>query len=224
MSSPLPGIDAVAAQFVQSVRSAARSDVPFRHWLLTDVFPTAFSDAVVALPIDPAARGKTDGTRDSYNDSRTFITTEIREAFPVCDLWAETLQRPDVARLMAETCNIAVEGSHLRMEYIQDTNGATLAPHLDIKEKLFTMLVYLCSGPEAANLGTDLYDADLKWVGRTPAGYNSGLIFVPGTDTWHGLEERPIVGVRKLMQISYVSGAFRDRHQFCFSERPIRLD
>jgi hypothetical protein len=46
----------------------------------------------------------------------------------------------------------------------------------------------------------------------------------PGANTWHGFEPRPIVGVRRLMEINYVRSNWRDRDQLAFSERPIRTD
>ena len=124
---------------------------------------------------------------------------------------------------MAETCNIQVDGSFLRMEYIQDIDGAWLEPHRDIPEKLFSMVIYLFTGPEAAGWGTDIYDADRKWVGRSPGDFNAGTIFVAGPATWHGFEPRPIIGVRRLMEINYARADWRDREQLADPERPIRL-
>ena len=54
---------------------------------------------------------------------------------------------------MAETCEIEVAGGYLRMEYIQDIDGAWLEPHRDIPEKLFSMVIYLFTGPDAARMG-----------------------------------------------------------------------
>ena len=124
---------------------------------------------------------------------------------------------------MAETCDIPVAGSYLRMEYMQDIDGAWLEPHRDIPEKLFSMVVYLFTGPDAEEWGTDIYDADVRWVGRSAGEFNSGVIFVPGPATWHGFDPRPIVGVRRLMEINYVRADWRDREQLAFPDRPISL-
>ena len=43
-----------------------------------------------------------------------------------------------------------------------------------------------------------------KWVGRSSATFNSAVIFIPGKNTWHGFDKRPIIGVRRLMEINYV--------------------
>ncbi len=220
---PLPDVADVAEHFIRAVRGADRRDAPYRHWKLTGIFPTDICTGILTLPIVPPMLGRTDGTRDTYNRMRTFITPEMRAKFPTCAVLAEALQRPEVARLMAETCDIDAEGGYLRMEYIQDTDGAWLEPHRDIPEKLFSMVIYLFTGPDAAEWGTDIYDAERQWVGRSPGEFNSGVIFVPGEATWHGFEPRPIAGVRRLMEINYVRPDWRDRVQLSFPDRPITI-
>lgn len=219
----LPTVAEVAAQFAQALRQAERTDWPYRHWQLRDVFPTDLCTGILTLPIAPPALGNTDGTRNSYNASRCFITPDLRKKFPPCQVLADALQRPTIACLIAETCGIAVEGGYLRMEYIQDTDGAWLEPHRDVPEKLFSMVVYLFIGPDAGEWGTDVYDATKRWVGRASPEFDSAVIFVAGADTWHGLEPRNIIGVRRLMELNYVSGAWRDREQLAFPDRPIVL-
>ena len=220
---PVPAVDAIAAQFCQAVRASQRSDTPYRHWKLKDVFPIDLCTGILTLPIAPPIVGRTDGTRNTYNASRCFITPTLRAKFPTLQALSEALQRPEVARLMAETCQIQVAGSYLRMEYMQDTDGAWLEPHRDIPEKLFSMVIYLFTGPDAADWGTDIYDADVRWIGRSAPDFNSGVIFVAGPATWHGFDPRPIVGVRRLMEINYARCDWRDRDQLAFPDRPISL-
>jgi hypothetical protein len=218
---PVPSVDAIAAQFCRAVREAHRADQPYRHWKLQDVFPIDLCTGLLTLPIAPPIVGRTDGTRNTYNASRCFITPTLRAKFPTCQALSEALQRPEVARLMAETCQISVVGSYLRMEYMQDTDGAWLEPHRDIPEKLFSMVIYLFTGPDAKDWGTDIYDADVRWIGRSAGDFNSGVIFVPGPATWHGFDPRPIVGVRRLMEVNYARSDWRDREQLTFPDRPI---
>ena len=218
---PVPAPEAIAAHFSRSVRAAVCDDFPYRHWNMADVLPEALATAILVLPIAPPVLGRTDGTRNTYNSQRCFITPALRAKFPACAAIADALQRPDVARLIAETCAIPAEGSFLRMEYMQDTDGAWLEPHRDIPEKLFSMVIYLCTGPDAKDWGTDIYDAEKRWVGRSSATFNSAVIFVPGPATWHGFDQRPIVGVRRLMEINYVRADWRDRDQLAFPDRPI---
>jgi hypothetical protein len=220
---PVPSVDTIAQQFCRAVRESQRAEQPYRHWKVRDVFPIDLCTGILTLPIAPPMLGRTDGTRNSYNDRRSFITPLLRSKFPTCQALSEALQRTEVARLMAETCGIDVEGSYLRMEYMQDTDGAWLEPHRDIPEKLFSMVVYLFIGPDAKDWGTDIYDAERRWVGRSAPDFNAGVIFVAGPATWHGFDPRPIVGVRRLMEINYARHDWRDKEQLAFPDRPISL-
>ena len=152
---------------------------------------------------------------------RTFFTPALRRNFEVCARLADAFQSETLAAAFREVCGTVTDGAHVRMEYIQDTDGAWLEPHRDIPEKLFSMVVYLCTGPHARDWGTDIYDHDRRWIGRSSAAFNSAVIFVAGPHTWHGFDPRPIVGVRRLMEINYVSPGWRDREQLSFPDRPV---
>ena len=218
---PVPGTDEVVRHFSQALRAARRSDDPYRHWLLREVFPVDICTGILTLPIVPALLGRTDGTRGTYNSQRTFITPSLRTQFPTCAVLADALQRPEVARLLEETLEIEAAGGFLRIEYIQDLDGAWLEPHRDIPEKLFSMVIYLFTGPHAKDWGTDIYDANVRWVGRSSGEFNSASIFVAGPATWHGFEPRPIIGVRRLMEVNYVRPTWRERGQLAFPDRPV---
>jgi hypothetical protein len=218
---PVPTVDEVARHFSNAVRNSRRNEQPYRHWLLDDVLPLDICTGILTLPIAPAQLGRTDGTRGNYNSQRTFFTPSMRQRFATVSVLCDALQRPDVARLMGETCEFEVTGSNLRMEYIQDIDGAWLQPHHDIPEKLFSMVIYLFTGPDAAEWGTDIYDANLRRVGRSKGAFNSAAIFIPGENTWHGFEPRTIIGVRRLMEINYVRSDWRDRDQLCFPDQPL---
>ncbi|HTH17077.1 MAG TPA: 2OG-Fe(II) oxygenase, partial [Magnetospirillum sp.] len=185
--------------------------------------PESVGVNIICLPIAPLIIDDCHGVRDVDNNLRTFFTPWLQSRFPVCARLAEALQQPEVARLMGEVCDFEVHGSHLRMEYIQDINGAWLEPHHDVPEKLCSMVVYLCTGPDAAEWGTDIYDENLRWVARSSAEFNSAAIFVPGENTWHGFEKRKIVGIRRLLEINYVHPSWRDRNQLCFPDRPVSI-
>jgi hypothetical protein len=217
----LPQPEAVAAHFAAALAAAVRDDHPYRHWLLKDVLPESMCVGILSLPIVPPQVGRTDGTRASFNDRRTFFTPREISRHKPCAVLAEALQMPVVARQFAATCNVDVAGSNLRIEYIQDVDGAWLEPHRDIPEKLFSMVIYLCTGPDAADWGTDIYDADRKRIGASNPEFDSAVIFIAGPDTWHGFEPRPIEGIRRLMEINYVRSDWRAREQLCFPDRPI---
>lgn len=219
----IPEAAEVAGHFGRSLSAAQCDESPYRHWQLYDVLPESLAAAVLILPIVPPFIADCGGVRDLNNGKRTFFTPELQTQFPACAVFAQAMQRPEIARLFARTCDIDVAGSYLRMEYIQDTDGAWLEPHRDIPEKLFSMVLYLCTGPEAKDWGTDIYDMNRRWVGRSSAEFNSAVIFVAGPDTWHGFDPRPIKGVRRLMEINYVHPSWRDRDQLSFPDRPITV-
>jgi hypothetical protein len=219
----LPSEDAIARHVRRAVRDSRCDDQPYRHWLLDEVLPETVAVGLIALPIAPLIIDDCGGVRDLDNHKRCFFTPWLQSRFPICAGLAEALQQPQIAKLMGETCGFQVEGSFLRMEYIQDTDGAWLEPHHDVPEKLCSMVIYLCTGPDAADWGTDIYDNDVKWVGRSSATFNSASIFIPGAHTWHGFEKRKITGIRRLMEVNYVHPSWRDRDQLCFPDRPVVL-
>lgn len=220
----LPDPAAISTHFVGALHAAQPENWPYRHWRLMDVLPESMCVGILSLPIAPPSVGRTDGTRASFNDKRIFFNHARVTRYGPCAVLAEALQRPEVARAVEKVLGIAAAGAYLRLEYMQDTDGAWLEPHCDIPEKLFSMVIYLCTGPDAAGWGTDIYDAAKRWVRRASAEFDSGVIFIPGVNTWHGFEPRPIEGVRRLMEINYVRPDWRDRNQLAFPDRPIRTD
>ena len=193
--------------------------------MLKQVLPIDICTGILTLPIAPAMLGQTDGTRGTYNDQRTFITPLLRTQFPTCAVLADALQRPSVARLLAETLEIEVEGGYLRVEYIQDLDGAWLEPHRDVPEKMFSMVIYLFTGPHAKD-----------WAPTSTTPMSSGsaarraistrLRSLSPTGTWHGLELRPIIGVAagaRLMEINYVRPSWRERGHLLSRYRPVNL-
>ena len=219
----LPEPAAIAGHFVSALAAAERAEWPFRHWRLKGVLPESMCVGILSLPLPPPVVGAPDGTRASFNDRRLFFNAARIARYRPCAVLAEALQRPEAARGLERALGIPLAGSHLRIEYIQDTDGMWLEPHCDIPDKLFSMVVYLCTGPDAADWGTDIYDAQRRRVASAAAEFDSAAIFIPGADTWHGFDKRPIVGVRRLMEINYVRPNWRDRDQLAFPDRPIRL-
>jgi hypothetical protein len=217
----LPEAAEVAGRFVKALAAARRVDDPFRRWLVAGALPETMCTGILTMPIaPPVVAAHATGERAAYNNQRCFFTPGLRKLFPAAGLLAEALQRPDVARQFEDTCGVKASGAYLRIEYIQDLNGLWLEPHRDIPEKLFSMVLYLCTGPYAKDWGTDLYDNERKWIARGDADFNSAVIFVAGPNTWHGFEPRPIYGVRRLLEINYVRD-WRDRDQLAYPEEPI---
>jgi hypothetical protein len=213
----------VTSHFVRTLGAAERVARPYRHWKLRGVLPQDLCHEIIGLPIAPPVVEIHDGTRESFNEKRTFFTPALQAKFAPIAALVEGLQDRAVVRAIERTCGVALAGTHLRIEYIQDTDGAWLKPHPDIPDKLFSMVVYLFTGPHAAGWGTDIYDAGRRWVGRAAGEFNSGVIFIPASDTFHGFEPRPIVGIRRLLEVNYVR-RWRDREQLALPDRPIEAD
>jgi hypothetical protein len=144
------------------------------------------------------------------------------DRYAVCKAFNDAFQGRTLTERIAERFGIELDGSYLRVEIAQDTDGFWLEPHTDLGVKLFTMLLYTSKDPSHANLGTDLYDAKKNHVGRSPFESNGALVFIPSDITYHGFERRRIEGVRKSVIINYVTEAWRAREQLAFPGEPIR--
>jgi hypothetical protein len=204
-----------------ALRHGQACATPYRHWRLRDVLPDALAHAVLTLPIPPAQVGDTQGKRETHNSRRIFVSAANRHRFTACDVLADAFQDEATTALLQDITGATLAGSFLRIEYCQDTDGFWLEPHTDIGAKLFTMLVYLSSGPEAADWGTDIMTPEGAVLARVPGLFNSGLVFIPGPDTWHGFARRPIHGVRRSLIINYVRPEWRSRHELAFPDQPV---
>jgi len=211
----------VAPVFLASLDNSDRRDLPYRHWLLENMLPDDTCAEIDALPVEPPAIEDTFGKRETNNGSRLFFNAEQIGAHRVCADVAHGFQSSGVVRRLSEECGVDLEGSSLRIEYCLDTDGFWLEPHTDIGAKLFTMLVYLSDDSGTELWGTDLYDGPTKWVGTSPYRRNSGLIFVPAANTWHGFRKRKITGVRRSLIVNYVKPEWRSRHELAFPDTPV---
>ncbi len=204
-----------------ALAAARRGGVPFRHWTLTDVLPDETAAAVRALPFTLPDMTWIAGRRESINAQRRFFGVPQRLGFPVCDTLAQAFQAPATVALLQRLCATDLGGGSLRIEYCQDTDGFWLEPHTDIGAKLFTLLIYLSDGADAEQWGTDLLDGAGHLVGRSAGTFNSGLIFIPAADTWHGFAPRRIDGIRRTLIVNYVRPDWRARHELCFPDQPV---
>lgn len=101
--------------------------------------------------------------------------------------------------------NVKIKDSYLRIELVCDLDGSWLEPHVDIKEKLMSLLIYINDSNEDVNLGTDLYDGHMKRIKTVPYIDNTGFFFYPSEYTWHGLEPKKIKTHRKALMVNYVT-------------------
>lgn len=212
----------LASHFAAALKRAAVAESPFRYWLLDGVLPEHECGALANLPIAPTVFGDTAGRRETHNAERFHATPATRRDYPVLDAVASMLQQDETIDSIERACGIDLAGTSLRVEYCRDTDGFWLEPHTDIGAKRFTMLIYLSGGPGSERWGTDILDREHRLVRTAPYYRNGGLIFIPGSNTWHGFHKRPIAGVRKSLMVNYVGREWRSRHELAFPDQPVR--
>ena len=211
----------IVRTFSQSVATGDRSDQPYLHWVLRGCFPDDTIEDILALPFPAPSLEGVSGKRELHNNTRRYFDAENRKAFPVCEAVAEAFQDERITGLIEKTFGTKLDGTYLRIEFAQDTDGFWLEPHTDLGVKSFTMLLYLSRDENHENLGTDIYGPDKAHVGRSPFASNAAMVFVPSDNTYHGFEKRPIPGVRVSLIINYVTNEWRAREQLAFPEAPI---
>lgn len=210
--------DSLAAAFA----GAAFDPSPYPHWLLAGVLPPGMTEALRSLPFPSPDLGGVSGKREVHNDQRRYFDAVNIARFEVCAAVAEAFQSSDVVGAIESATAARLEGSYVRLEYAQDTDGFWLDPHTDLGVKRFTMLIYLPDSREQGDLGTDIFSAPGTWAKRPPFTDNSALVFIPGTSTWHGLARRPIAGVRRSVIMNYVTEDWRAREQLAYPDVPVR--
>ncbi len=224
-SEPLSGL-ATVEQIKASVRAsmaARRSfDRPYRHYLVENLFPAEVADQLAELPFAAPSLDGISGKRELHNDKRRYFDAATMAEFPVMAQIAEALQATDLVTDLATIFDAPLDDTFLRLEYAQDLDGFWLEPHTDLGVKKFTCLIYLSDGPGHETLGTDIYASKEQHFGSSPFRRNAAMIFVPGSDTWHGFEKRPIEGVRRSVILNYVTHDWRAREQLSFPEAPVR--
>jgi hypothetical protein len=213
--------DAIVGTLLNSIETSKRNEAPYPHWFLSQCLPTDIADAITTLPFPAPTLGGLSGKRELHNATRKYFDVENRAAFPSVEGFAQAFQSKRVTDRIETHFGTKLGGSYLRLEYAQDTGGFWLEPHTDLGVKVFTMLLYLSKDAEHRDLGTDIYDAEKKHVGRSPFEPNAAMVFVPSTNTFHGFESRTIPGVRKSVIINYVTQDWRAREQLSFPDHPI---
>jgi hypothetical protein len=213
--------DDVVRSFIKSIDSAKRSERPYRHWSLTDCLPSDTLEDVLTLPFEAPSLEGISGKRELHNNTRKYFDVDNRKLFPVCEAVAQAFQDKRVTSHIEKSCGTNLKGTYLRIEFAQDIDGFWLEPHTDLGVKAFTLLLYLSRNETHHDLGTDIYDGDKRHFGRSVFAPNAAMIFVPGNNTYHGFEKRPIKGVRTSLIINYVTNEWRAREQLAFPEAPI---
>ena len=208
--------------FSAALSGAEKSETPYRHWVLRDMFPADILAALQSVEFPLQALDGVSGKREYHNDSRHYFDQNNISAFPVAKTIAEAFQAPQTVRAIVGFFGVELEDTFLRLEYAQDTTGFWLQPHTDLGVKRITILIYLSDGDGHEDLGTDIYASESEWAGRSPFAPGAAMAFVPSANTYHGFEKRPINGVRKSLILNYVTKDWRDREQLCFPDRTVR--
>ena len=208
----------LADTLIANLKGSDTFSSPYPHWLLKDVFTSEVAQTIDALDIPMGASLDYGGRRELNNSQRAFFDAQRQAENSTVNDVAQAFKAQKTIAFIEEMTGTDLTGSLLRLEYAQDTDGFWLEPHTDIGVKLFTMLWYISVGEGSDNCGTDIFDDDHKLVKTAPFEVNSGLIFIPGTNTWHGFNKRKINGVRKSLIINYVKPEWRARHELAFQD------
>lgn len=205
------GLPIIIDQLASAFKSAPEFSYPFKHWEVENALPTELTEQILAVRIPRTDGFAYDGTRASDSQlrpggtppRRMFIDTNTKDSHPFFQDLIDALLSEPVIEVVNNKFGVDTTDLYLRVEYINDFDGFFLDPHKDIVEKRFSMLLFLGDGPE--HMGTDFYDADLNVVKTVSFRHNNAYVFLPGDDTWHGLEKKSIPDRRCSLLINYVT-------------------
>jgi len=189
------------------------STEPFNHWLYNSVLLDETIDELLNLKLPLPKIEKHTGKRESQNQTRIFFNKENCDKYPVVRNIVNVFNNPGIVSQLGNICGRDLTKGKLRIEYTMDTGDFWLEPHLDIKEKLLTFLVYLSKDPSFSEWGTTMYYNDFSFHSKAPYKSNLGLMFMSGEDTWHGVQRQNIQGVRKNIIINYVTSDWKSIHE-----------
>ena len=212
-----------ASTSIRSLAEARQVGSPFRHWRPRGLLDGDTALSLAQLPLDlPATLDLSSGRREANNSTRLFFDVDGQSRVPAMRAVAAAMQSTEVVHAWERLCGIELAGTSLRIEFCRDGDGFWLEPHTDIGAKRITILIYLSTGEGADGWGTDVYDGNRQFAETVPGDFNTALVFVPGPDTWHGFEKRPITGLRRTLMVNYVGPEWRARHELSFPDLPVR--
>lgn len=214
-------VNATKASLLASFAAGKKGDKPYPHWFVENCLPAGVVDQCLGLQFPAPGLDGISGKRELHNATRRYFDAGNRAKFSFVDDVAQAFQSPDVTGAIEKTFGSKLKGSYVRIEFAQDIDGFWLEPHTDLGVKMFTFLLYISKDEAHKDLGTDIYNNDKSWNSRSPFKSNAAMIFVPGSDTYHGFEARPIQGVRKSLVINYVTNEWKAREQLAFPDTPI---
>jgi len=179
---------------------------PEKWWKVHNAFRESQVKEMIKLFPKEVPEEDSSGKRDSANKFRTFITRNTKGADIFKD-W-DTLEM----RLgLSDITGVDMKTGALRIELCQDGPGFWLSQHVDIKEKLMTLQIYLGEGKES--WGTVLYAQPDQVFTELPFKSNTGWLGVLGEPVIHGVPKKKVDGVRKSVIINYVTSDWKDTDQ-----------
>lgn len=220
-SSQTAQIETTINSLRASLASAVSHPSPYPNWFAENCLPEDILDECINLPFTAPDLSGVSGKRELHNKTRQYFDRENQKNYPACNAVTSAFQSKTITQLIEKTYHIDLNGSYLRVEYAQDTDGFWLEPHTDLGVKLFTMLLYISPEEQHKTLGTDYYDENKNHLGRSPFASNSAFIFIPSSISYHGFEKRKIEGVRKSIIINYVTQEWRAKEQLAYPNNPI---
>lgn len=180
---------------------------PFVHYIsIGSSVPDDTAEDLLKMA-QPSELINSSGSRADYKQ-RTFLNNANYETFssPV-KCFIDRISSEDFYKEIHQSIGVDLRGADIRAEVACDIDGFFQIPHLDTDDKRITWLTYLGTVEENGDVGTDLFNSDKEYIKSAPWGFNNGLIFLPGNDTWHGFrKEKAISGYRKVLIINYVDG------------------
>ena len=199
----------------ENLKKSRYTSIPFSHWIYERVFPDDIIDELLKLPFQAPKIDHYTGKRESNNQTRIFFNKENSEKFKVIKSIVEVFNNYKIIKSLENICGggRSLTKGKLRIEYTMDTGDFWLEPHLDIKEKLLTFLVYLSKDTGSNEWGTTIYNSDKTFHSKVTYKSNLGLMFNAGTNSWHGVSKQNIEGVRKNLIINYVVDEWKRIHE-----------
>ena len=174
---------------------------PFNHYTFKDVFTDDELLDICNMDLYKFS-AKLDGARAS-NTNRFFANEENRKKNNTINSLVDYFLNPDIVSHFENESNKKIAGNYLRIEFIEDHESSWLQPHVDIHEKLMSMMIYLNTTDESESIGTSIYDSEKQLVKIIPYIHNTGFYFYPSDNTWHGLEPITIKKSRKAIMVNY---------------------
>ncbi|HEY4029977.1 MAG TPA: hypothetical protein VGM25_06510 [Caulobacteraceae bacterium] len=222
---PADGMDAdlkpLLASLAASLESAPAVETPYRHWIPENILPDALARELAALPFEAPDLHGLSGKRELHNDTRQYFDAANNAKFSACGQLSRLFQDEATVKLLQDATGADLSNTNVRIEYAVDSDCFWLQPHTDLGVKRITILYYLPDSPDQEDLGTDIYaDAD-TWAARAPFRWNTALVFVPSTNTYHGFERREIPRIRRSVIINYVTQDWRAREQLAYPDQPV---